>query len=119
MKRLNDDLINIFISRFKFDRHKSFKTKIHSVRIMFSNFFKMRLTSCDLDSFINFDFLNVRLKCSENDLFEIDSSIENLIKFEKEIRDFDFFVNHDFLNIRLKCSENNLLTIYSIKRTVV
>ena len=79
----------------------------------------MKLTSRDLDFFINFDFLNIRLKCLKNDLFEIDSSIENLIRSEIKTCDFDFFVNHDFLNIRLKCSENDLLTVYSIKRIVV
>ena len=52
-------------------------------------------------------------------MFEINSSIENLIKFEIKSRDFDFFVNYDFLNIRLKCSENDLLIIYSIKQIVI
>ena len=79
----------------------------------------MKLTSHDLDFFINFDFLNIRLKCSENDLLEIDSLIKNLIKFEIKTRDLDFFVNHNFLNICLKCSENDLLTIYSIKRIII
>ena len=86
---------------------------------MFSDSFKMRLTSRDLDSFINFDFLNIRLKCSGNDLPEIDSLIEDLIRFEIKARNFNFFVNHDFLNIRLKCSENDLFTVYSVKRTVI
>ena len=79
----------------------------------------MKLTSCDLNFFINSDFLNIRLKCLENDLLEIDSSTENLIKFKIKTRDFDFFVNHNFLNICLECLENNLFTIYSIKQTVV
>ena len=57
----------------------------------------MKLTSHDLDFFINFDFLNIRLKCSENDLLEIDSLIKNLIKFEIKTRDLDFFVNHYYL----------------------
>ena len=83
---------------------------------MFSNSFEMKLTLCDFDFF---NFLSIRLKCSKNDLFEIDSSIEDLIKFEKETRDFNFFVNHDFLNIRLKYLKNDLFTIYSNKQVVV
>ena len=79
----------------------------------------MKLTSRDLDFFINFDFLSIRLKCSKNDLSEIDSLIEDLIKFEIKTRDFNFFVNHDFLNIRLKCSKNDLFTIYSTKQAVI
>ena len=79
----------------------------------------MKLTSRDFDFFINFNFLNIRLKCLRNNLLKIDSSIENLIKSEIKTCDFNFFVNHDFLNIRLKCLKNNLLTIYSIKRIVV
>ena len=86
---------------------------------MFSNFSKMRLTSRDFDLFINFDFLSIRLKYSENDLFKINSLIENLIKSEIKTHNFDFFVNHDFLSIRLKCSKNDLFIIYSIKRTVI
>ena len=71
MKTLNDDLINVIILKFKSDRRKSLKTKIHAVRIVFSSSFKMKLTSRDLDFFINSDFLNIRLKYLRNDLLTI------------------------------------------------
>ena len=64
-KRLNDDLINAFVRKFKSDRHESFKVKIESFRIIHEISFKQ--LSRDLDSFINHDFLNIRLKCSRND----------------------------------------------------
>ena len=38
---------------------------------MFLNSFKIKLTSHDFSFFVNFNFLNIRLKCSENDLFKI------------------------------------------------
>ena len=64
-KRLNDDLINVFVRKFKFDRHKSFEAKIKSFQVIHEVSFKK--LSRDLDSFINRDFLNIRLKCLKND----------------------------------------------------
>ena len=82
---------------------------------MFSDSFKIKLTSRDLDFFINFNFLSICLKYSKNDLFKINSSTENLIKFEKETRNFDFFVNYNFLSIRLKCLRNDWFIVYPTK----
>ena len=64
-KRLSDDLINVFARKFKFDRHESSETKIKSLRIIYEILFKK--LSRDLDSFINHDFLSIRLKCLKND----------------------------------------------------
>ena len=66
-KHLNDDLINVFAQKFKFDCHESFEAKIESLRIIHKVSFKTAQLSCDLDSFINHDFLNIRFKCSRND----------------------------------------------------
>ena len=66
-KRLNDDLINVFARKFKSDRHELFETKIESFQIIHKVSFKTTQLSCDLDSFINYDFLSIRLKCLKND----------------------------------------------------
>ena len=66
-KRLNDDLINIFVRKFKSDYHESSEAKIKSFRIVHKISFKTVQLSRDLDSFINHDFLNIRLKCLKND----------------------------------------------------
>ena len=66
-KCLNDDLINVLARKFKFDCHESSETKVGSFRIMNEISFKTTQLSRDLDSFINHDFLNIRLKCSKND----------------------------------------------------
>ena len=64
-KRLSDNLINAFARKFKFDRHESSEAKIKSFRIVHKVSFKQ--LSRDFDSFINHDFLSIRLKCSRND----------------------------------------------------
>ena len=66
-KRLNNDLINVFVRKFKFDRHESSEAKIESFRVIHEISFKTAQLSYNLDSFINHDFLNIRLKCSRND----------------------------------------------------
>ena len=66
-KRLNDDLINIFVRKFKFDCHESSEAKVKSFRIIHKISFKTTQLSYNLDSFINHDFLNIRLKCLKND----------------------------------------------------
>ena len=66
-KRLNDDLINVFIRKFKLDRHELSEAKVESFRIIHEVSFKTTQLSHDLDSFINYDFLNIRLKCLKND----------------------------------------------------
>ena len=66
-KRLNDDLINAFVRKFKFNHHESSEGKVKSFRIIHEVSFKTAQLSCDLDSFINYNFLNIRLKCSRND----------------------------------------------------
>ena len=66
-KRLNDDLINAFVRKFKFDHHESFEAKIKFLRIIHKVSFRTAQLSRDLDSFINHDFLNIRLKCLKND----------------------------------------------------
>ena len=65
-KRLNDDLINAFVQKSKFDCHKSFEIKIKIFRIVHEVSFKTAQLSRDLDLFINYNFLNIRLKCSKN-----------------------------------------------------
>ena len=66
-KRLNNDLINAFVQKFKFDRHESSKVKVKSLQIIHEVSFKIAQLSRDLDSFINHDFLSICLKCSRND----------------------------------------------------
>ena len=66
-KRLNNDLINIFSRKFKFNCHKSFKVKIKSFRIIHEVLFKTAQLSHDFDSFINYNFLSIRLKYLKND----------------------------------------------------
>ena len=73
-KRLNNNLINIFIRKFKFDRHESSEAKIKYLWIIHEISFKTAQLSRDLDSFINHDFLNIRLKCSRNDWFDVTST---------------------------------------------
>ena len=70
-KRLNDDLINIFVWNFKFDRHKLFKARIKFLRVVHEISFKSAQLSRDLDFFINHDFLNIYLKCSRNNWFDV------------------------------------------------
>ena len=124
-KRLNNDLINVFVRKIKFDRCKSFKAKVSSLRIIIiSSSLNSRLTSRDFTfllrdvaSFINHHFLNIRLKRLKNDLFE-NSSIKEFIS-KSIARDFRYSINQNFLSLRLKRLENNLFTIYSIKTTFV
>ena len=66
-KRLNNDLINVFARKFKFDRHKSFEAKIKFFQVVYEVSFKSARLSRDLDFFINHDFLSICLKCSRND----------------------------------------------------
>ena len=66
-KCLNNDLINVFVRKSKFNRHKSFEAKIESLRIVHKVSFKTAQFSRDLDLFINHDFLNIRLKYLRND----------------------------------------------------
>ena len=66
-KRLSDDLINVFAQKFKFDCHESSETKIESFRIIYKVSFKTAQFSRDFNSFINHDFLNIRLKYLRND----------------------------------------------------
>ena len=66
-KRSNNDLINVFVKKFKFDRHKSFKEKVKSLRIIYKVSFKSAQLLYDFNFFINHDFLSIRLKCSKND----------------------------------------------------
>ena len=65
-KRLSDDLISVFARKFKSDRHESSEAKIESLRVVHEISFKTVHLSRDLDSFINHDFLSIRLKCSRN-----------------------------------------------------
>ena len=64
-KRLNNDLINVFVRKFKFDYHESSEAKIKSFRIIHEVLFKK--LSHNFDLFINHDFLSIYLKCSRND----------------------------------------------------
>ena len=66
-KCLSDDLINALARKFKFDCHESPEAKVESLRIIYEVSFKTAQLSRDLDSFINHDFLSIRLKCSRND----------------------------------------------------
>ena len=66
-KCLNDDLVNFFVRKFKFDRHELSETKVKSFRIVYKVLFKSVQLSCDLGFSINHDFLSIRLKCSKND----------------------------------------------------
>ena len=126
-KRLNDDLINAFAQKIKFDRCKSFKAKVNSFRTVFiSSSFKLRsksrdfaFASRDVIFFINHNFVNIRLKRSKNDLLENNSTKETISILELKARDFRYSINQNFLSIRLKRSENNLIKIYSIKTASV
>ena len=64
-------MINIFVRKFEFDRYKLFEAKIKSFRIIHEVSFKIAQLSHDLDSFINHDFLNIRLKCLRNKWLEV------------------------------------------------
>ena len=66
-KRLNNNLINVFARKFKFNYHESFEAEVRSLQIIYKVSFKTALLSCDFDSFINHNFLNIRLKCLKND----------------------------------------------------
>ena len=81
-KRLNDDLINVFVRKFKFDRHESSETKIESFWIVHKVLFKTVQLSYNLDLFINHDFLNIRLKCSRNNWLDVTSI--NRVLFSKK-----------------------------------
>ena len=61
-KRLNNDLINVFARKFKFDRHESSETKVKFLRVIYEILFKITQLSRDLNSFINYDFLKHLLK---------------------------------------------------------
>ena len=66
-KCLNNDLINVLVQKFKFDRHELSEAKIRFFRIIHEVPFKTAQLLRDLDSFINHDFLNIRLKYLRND----------------------------------------------------
>ena len=66
-KCLNNDLINVFARKFKFDRHESLKAKIKFFRIIHKISFKTAQLSRDLDPFINYDFPSIRSKYLKND----------------------------------------------------
>ena len=66
-KHLSDDLINVFVRKFKFNHHESFEAKVKSFRIVHEISFKTVQLSHDFDSFINHDFLSIRLKDLKND----------------------------------------------------
>ena len=66
-KYLNNNLINVLVRKFKFDRHESFEAKIKFFQGVHKVSFKVAQLSCDLDSFINHNFLSIRLKNSKND----------------------------------------------------
>ena len=81
-KHLNDDLISVLIRKFKFGRHESFEAKVKFFRIIYKVSFKTAQLSCDFDSFINHDFLSIRLKCSKNDWFDV-TSINRVLSSRK------------------------------------
>ena len=64
-------MINALVRKFKFDRHESFKAKVESFRIIHEISFKQ--LSRDFDSFINHDFLSIRLKYLKNDWLDVTS----------------------------------------------
>ena len=66
-KRLNNDLINVFVRKFKSNCHESSEIKIKSLRVIYEVSFKTIQLSRNLDSFINHNFLNICLKFSKND----------------------------------------------------
>ena len=66
IKRLNDDLINIFAPKFKFDHYELSEAKVKIFRIIYKVLFKAAQLSHDLDSFINDNFLKIHLKCLRN-----------------------------------------------------
>ena len=72
-KYLNDDLINVFVRKFKSNRHESSEAKVKSLRVVHEVSFKLIQLSCDLDFFINYNFLNIRLKCLRNDWLDVTS----------------------------------------------
>ena len=65
-KCLNDDLINIFVRKFKFDCHELFEKIIKSFRVVYEVLFKSVQLLYDFNFFINHDFLSIRLKCLKN-----------------------------------------------------
>ena len=64
-------MINIFARKFKFNCHKSFEAKVEFFWIIHEVSFRTAQLSRDFDSFINHDFLNIRLKCLKNDWFDV------------------------------------------------
>ena len=75
-------MINLFVRKFKFDRHELSETRIKSFRVIHEISFKTAQLSRDLDSFINHDFLNIRLKCLKNDW--LDFILTNRVLFSKK-----------------------------------
>ena len=75
-------MINIFVRKFKFDRHESSETKIKSFQIIHKVSFKTAQLSRDFNLFINYDFLSIRLKCSKNDWFDV-ISINRILSSRK------------------------------------
>ena len=59
------------LENYQTDRHRSSQIKIESFRIIYQASSKSTQSSRDLDSFINHDFLNIRLKRSKDDLLDI------------------------------------------------
>ena len=88
-KRLSNDLISIFIRKFKLNRHESFKTKMLFLRIIHKISFKTVQLSRDLDLFINYDFLSIRLKCLKKDWPDVISI--NRILFSRKLFIFQQF----------------------------
>ena len=81
-KHLNNDLINVFVRKFKFDHHELSEAKVKSFQIIYKVSFKTAQLSRDFDSFINHDFLSIRLKCSRNDWFDV-TSINRVLSSRK------------------------------------
>ena len=85
-KRLNDDLINIIILKFKFNRRRLTRIFVKIIRTEKKSFFESDLkSSCDRNKRINHDFLNIlseHEKCSENHKrIEVYSSQKKANKF--------------------------------------
>ena len=73
-------MINAFVRKFKSDCHESFEAKVESFRIIHEILFKQ--LSRNLDSFINHNFLSIRLKCLKNDWLDV-TSINRVLSSKK------------------------------------
>ena len=111
-KHLNNNLSNVFTSKFKSDRHKSSETKIKSLRVVYKISFKLVQSSRDLGFFVSDNyFLNVRLKDSKIDFSEIESIKKNLFLLKRKTYNARLSINHDFLDICLKYLKNDSFEI--------